>query len=133
MCLFIILLDVCNNIYLLSQTEAIITNTVTVQNKTHICMKYFSHKYLGNNLLHLMSVANGSLCYMCIRIHIYISVAHLGKNHPSMSCMLSASVAKCTQQSLPSSQVNSNNCNNNSPLTASIFLSLMGHAEKRKP
>jgi hypothetical protein len=79
-----------------------------------------------------MSVAHGSLCYMCIRIHIYISVAHLGRNHRSMSCMLNASVAKCTQQSLSFSLVNSNNCNTNSLLTASIFLSLRGHGEKRK-
>jgi len=87
-----------------------------------------------------MSVTHESLCYMCLRIHTYISVAHLGKNHPSMSCVLSASVpqclsasvAKCRQQTLSSSLVNSNNCNANSPPTASIFLSLTGHAEKRK-
>ena len=79
-----------------------------------------------------MSAAHGSLCYMYIRVHKYISVAHLAKNHPSMSCMLSASVAKHTQQSLSSSLANSNNCNTNSLPAASIFLSLTGHAEKRK-
>jgi hypothetical protein len=79
-----------------------------------------------------MSVAYESLCYMCIRIHIYISVAHLGKNRPSTSCTLVTSVAKCTQQSLSFSLVNSNICNTNSLPTASIFLSLTGHAEKMK-
>jgi len=74
-----------------------------------------------------MSVAHGSLC--CI--HIYISAAHLGRKHPStVSCMLSASVAKCTQQPLSFSLAISNNCNTNSLPTASIFLSLTGHAEK---
>jgi hypothetical protein len=74
-----------------------------------------------------MSVVHGSLRY----IHIYISVALLGRKHPSIvSCMLSASVAKCTQQSLSFSLANSNDCDTNSLSTASIFLSLTGHAER---
>ena len=28
-------------------------NSVTVQNRTHVCMNFFDHKYLGNHLLQL--------------------------------------------------------------------------------
>lgn len=77
-----------------------------------------------------MTVAHGSLCYVRIRINIDISPAYLSKTHPSMSCTLNGSAAKCTQESLSFSLVN-NNCNTISLPTASIFLSLTVHAEKK--
>jgi len=46
-------------------------NSVTVQNWTHVYMKFFDHKDLGNHLLQLCPKVVKHLVYIYIYIYIY--------------------------------------------------------------
>jgi len=43
---------IVNNRYFLFEVSSG-HNSITVQNRTHVCMNFFDHKYLGNHLLQL--------------------------------------------------------------------------------
>ena len=47
-------------------------NSVTVQNRTHVYMKYFHHKDLGNHLLHLCPKVVKHSVYLVYCMHTYL-------------------------------------------------------------